>query len=469
MKKIIISFISVILIINLIAGCISNSDSGGSFFDDKPSKKNNINDKDGDGVEDSLDAFPSDPSASKDSDGDGYPDSWNDGKNSLDSNSNLEIDEFPNNPSEWKDSDKDGVGDNKDINPDVDLSINFKITDFRLTSRVDILKWGQIYYKFRTNDQEEEVFDNGGDYWDCRLSFKRSIDFEYDYDIPDDGELEKITLEIDFFDHDIFLADDHLDICSGSGKTFVLEYDLSKNSISVDPNGVSEGSEGTIWYEVTTPNKVKYGREYSFEWDFKNKDYSLTLNIPDEKYNEYKNSNIDKRTPSVANEMKSFVNSDESIIKDLSNELDRLSSGFESVEKLNFILRFVHEVVDYELDSKTKNKEEFWRYPLETLVDGEGDCEDSSVLFASITDSLGFDTALLLYLIDDEDKQLGHLAVGIHLDENIEGKYVVSNGKKYYYCETAYDVKTPNNIFEVGDVPAEVKDQYADPYIFINV
>jgi hypothetical protein len=56
-------------------------------------------DSDGDGVEDSLDAFPNDPNETTDSDGDGVGDNG---------------DAFPDDPNESVDTDSDGVGDNAD-------------------------------------------------------------------------------------------------------------------------------------------------------------------------------------------------------------------------------------------------------------------------------------------------------------------------------------------------------------------
>ncbi|HRQ65140.1 MAG TPA: zinc-dependent metalloprotease family protein [Xanthomonadaceae bacterium] len=60
-------------------------------------------DVDGDGVPESLDAFPFDTRYWSDRDGDGVPD---------------EIDAFPDDPTEWRDTDGDGIGDNSD--PDID-------------------------------------------------------------------------------------------------------------------------------------------------------------------------------------------------------------------------------------------------------------------------------------------------------------------------------------------------------------
>jgi hypothetical protein len=62
-------------------------------------------DTDGDGVEDSLDAFPNDPNETEDSDGDGVGDN---------------ADVFPNDATETTDADSDGVGDNGDNCPAIE-------------------------------------------------------------------------------------------------------------------------------------------------------------------------------------------------------------------------------------------------------------------------------------------------------------------------------------------------------------
>jgi hypothetical protein len=81
-------------------------------------------DSDGDGIDDSLDAFPNDPNESLDSDGDGVGDNADDAP--LDSAIQVDsdndgvddsVDAFPNDPNESLDSDGDGVGDNADDAP----------------------------------------------------------------------------------------------------------------------------------------------------------------------------------------------------------------------------------------------------------------------------------------------------------------------------------------------------------------
>ncbi len=86
-------------------------------FVDLMNVSGSIPDRDGDGVLNTIDAFPDDPAASIDTDGDGHPDSWNVGMGEEDSTTGLKLDLFPNDPFEWLDSDQDGVGDNADMFP----------------------------------------------------------------------------------------------------------------------------------------------------------------------------------------------------------------------------------------------------------------------------------------------------------------------------------------------------------------
>jgi len=71
---------------------VLTSDSGSlTVYDYVPSE-----DSDGDGVHNTVDAFPLDIAASLDSDADGYPDTWNLGYSEADSTTNLSLDSLPN-------------------------------------------------------------------------------------------------------------------------------------------------------------------------------------------------------------------------------------------------------------------------------------------------------------------------------------------------------------------------------------
>ncbi len=111
-------------------GQINSSDTSGGIdannngVDDLIETTTPDPDSDGDGVPDSIDAFPNDPTESVDSDADGVGDNGDafptDPTESADSDSDGvgdNADAFPTDPTETVDSDGDGVGDNADAFP----------------------------------------------------------------------------------------------------------------------------------------------------------------------------------------------------------------------------------------------------------------------------------------------------------------------------------------------------------------
>ena len=93
----------------------------------------------------------------------------------------------------------------------------------------------------------------------------------------------------------------------------------------------------------------------------------------------------------------------------------------------------------YNADSETTSYDEYLRYPIETLVDNGGDCEDTSILLASILDSIGYSVVLLNLPY--------HLAVGVRCGEDMPGRYSPYNGSNYYYLETT------NPGWKIGEIP----------------
>ncbi|PSQ19578.1 hypothetical protein BRD00_01570 [Halobacteriales archaeon QS_8_69_26] len=73
---------------------------------------------------------------------------------------------------------------------------------------------------------------------------------------------------------------------------------------------------------------------------------------------------------------------------------------------------------------------EYPKYPVETLKDRGGDCEDTAILLASILRKLGFGVVLL------EIPSKKHMALGLKGEESIPGTYVKVDGTRYYYVET---------------------------------
>lgn len=68
------------------------------------------------------------------------------------------------------------------------------------------------------------------------------------------------------------------------------------------------------------------------------------------------------------------------------------------------------------------------KYPVETILDGGGDCMDLSYLAVSVLRALGYDTVIFIYP--------WHYAVGIADPKRNYGVYFLDeNGTKYYFLE----------------------------------
>jgi hypothetical protein len=131
------------------------------------------------------------------------------------------------------------------------------------------------------------------------------------------------------------------------------------------------------------------------------------------------------------------------------NEASLLERFTES-EKVEFVIAFVQSL-PYTVDEVTTEWDEYPRYPIETLFDRGGDCEDTSILVAALLDRMGYDVCLLI--LENEN----HCAVGINI-EGAYGSYYEDNGKKYFYLETTGEG------WKIGETPPVFIDTSAYVY-----
>jgi len=127
-----------------------------------------------------------------------------------------------------------------------------------------------------------------------------------------------------------------------------------------------------------------------------------------------------------------------------------IRDGMSEAEKVNFVIDFVQSL-PYTEDSVTTDWDEYPRYPMETLFDRGGDCEDTSILVAALLERLGYEVCLIFPV----DKN--HCAVGVSF-EGAYGTYYEHDGIKYYYLETTGEG------WEIGDVPSDYEGSSA--YIY---
>jgi len=111
------------------------------------------------------------------------------------------------------------------------------------------------------------------------------------------------------------------------------------------------------------------------------------------------------------------------------------------------VLAFVQHI-PYSFDEESMGQEDYFRYPIETLYDVTGDCEDTSILAASLLKVLGYEVVMLL--IPPRQEESGHVAVGVAATEGfpLELRSRLAS-QRYLYCETTAEG------WQVGEVPED--------------
>lgn len=184
------------------------------------------------------------------------------------------------------------------------------------------------------------------------------------------------------------------------------------------------------------------GSYYSktYKWTYNGTPYSFESTGSLLAYQEYKHTDEGQRRQKSGDGTWNthFVTYEDGFIVDLAKFLNKNLSGLSEKDKANCVLKFVQICIPYAYDQDTKGVSEYWKYPIETLYDGKGDCEDTAILYAAIMKAMGYKVAIIVY--DD------HVATGVHLT-NGSGTYYEKNGVNYYYCETT------NSGWSIGQIP----------------
>lgn len=166
-------------------------------------------------------------------------------------------------------------------------------------------------------------------------------------------------------------------------------------------------------------NQQTIGRRYV--WNFQRQPYTVLMEIDVEQYNSY--SSKDRY------DIPKLVEEGTRALSDLIREFNRVirnnNPSWSKQDKVNYVLSFVQSL-PYTLDDVTTGYDEFRRYAIETLIEGGGDCEDTTILVGAILRGLGEQVALI--------QTQGHIALGVSGD--FTGNAFAYRGTKYYYCET---------------------------------
>jgi len=185
-------------------------------------------------------------------------------------------------------------------------------------------------------------------------------------------------------------------------------------------------------------------------WRFEEMTWTWSVNIPTSLYDDYRS----RPRPTTGDyTVYAADDGDREILADLAATLQRQSAqlGLDEYDKVHFIANFVQQL-EYTSDLDTTGFDDYGRYPVETLVEEGGDCEDTAILLGKLMEAMGYDVVLV--------RLPDHMALGIREAEKFVGTYYEYNGVRYFYLETT------GTAGRVGMVPEEYKGQAAYIYDF---
>jgi len=195
--------------------------------------------------------------------------------------------------------------------------------------------------------------------------------------------------------------------------------------------------------------------EVRHSWTYKGKECSIMLNVSTKLYDYYLNDREHLAYHYKIEDAEIPVNFYSFILSDYDRPfLHEMAERFgeravTDFDKVNLATTFVQSL-PYAFDSDSKGEDEYVRYPVETIVDGCGDCEDKVVLLGALLYELGIDFVLL--------SLPEHLALAVRCPNVEAERYILFRNKKYYYVETTMEG------WEIGQIPPDYAFSEVEAY-----
>jgi hypothetical protein len=224
----------------------------------------------------------------------------------------------------------------------------------------------------------------------------------------------------------------------GGGETREVYAQLSSDPVDISQPLVQVYNEATNASGDPVGSEPVPAIDQTYHWYTLGQSQSITLHIPESLYTHYKSQ------PHWTNitSLKGYTLSDEDrlYLHDLIGQL-KDTSGSKNLAARNdyhHVVAFVQGIpyalhTDPVTHQTTTGANDFWKYPVETLAEGNGDCIDDAILAGALLKEMNYDVAIVL-LPPAGGTSVGHAVVGIACDD-CNGYYYPVDGKKYYYLD----------------------------------
>ncbi len=170
-----------------------------------------------------------------------------------------------------------------------------------------------------------------------------------------------------------------------------------------------------------------------FRWTYAGQEFSMGLTVPKDLYLYYLTTEHE-----IPYEDWAVLASDplsRPYLRSLLNKLLSMASsqGYDEIQTLEFLASFVQHI-PYNLEKDViMASGEYPRFPIETLMDYGGDCEDHAILLATLYMEMGYDVVLVI-VWGKPGFSLGHMGVAVALDRGKGLRWDI-NGTTYYYID----------------------------------
>jgi hypothetical protein len=192
----------------------------------------------------------------------------------------------------------------------------------------------------------------------------------------------------------------------------------------------------------------------TFQWKFRPKgssvefEQSIQLPISRARFEYY------RRQPRLNRQWNAYAELEMPEVRLLATEFQKLHAQhrWSTFNQAWNVLKFVQQCVTYTHDCDTTGHQDWARYPIETLYECTGDCEDVAILCAAVIARFGLQVVLLLYPpAGSYDSH--HLAFGVAGADNLKGDYAVDpdSGQRYFYGEATSDG------WRLGEIPGNYR------------